>query len=74
MPDNTLGDFDDHGELARTIDADLAASHAVLEGFAALGISLADVTAQLEDEGVASFSKSFDDLLATLGTKASSLG
>jgi transaldolase len=74
MPENTLVDFDDHGVLARTVDADLASAHAVLDGFAALGLSLADVTAVLEDEGVASFSKSFDDLLETLRAKASSLG
>ena len=74
MPENTLSDFDDHGTVARTVDADLAAAHAVLEAFASVGVSLVDVTDQLEDEGVASFSKSFDDLLEVLTTKASSLG
>lgn len=73
IPEATLDDFDDHGTLARTIDADLPGAHAVLNQFAALGLSLADVTAQLEDEGVASFSKSFDDLLESLTEKAKSL-
>lgn len=73
IPEKTLDDFDDHGSLARTVDADLAGAHAVLKGFAALGLSLSDVTKQLEDEGVASFSKSFDDLLETLTEKAKSL-
>jgi hypothetical protein len=45
----------------------------VLDGIAALGVDLADITATLELEGVASFSKSFDDLLATLAEKATTL-
>jgi transaldolase len=73
IPEKTLDDFDDHGTLQRTIDADLPGAHAVLAAFAKLGISLADVTAQLEDEGVASFSKSFDDLLESLEAKAKTL-
>jgi transaldolase len=73
IPEKTLDDFDDHGTVARTIDADLAGAHAVLNGFASLGLSLSEVTSQLEDEGVASFSKSFDDLLESLTEKAKTL-
>lgn len=73
IPEKTLDDFDDHGTVNRTVDADLAGAHAILAKFAELGISLADVTRQLEDEGVASFSKSFDDLLETLEEKAKTL-
>lgn len=73
MPDATLDHFDDHGTLARTVDADLAGAHAVLDSLAAVGVDLADVTATLEDEGVASFSKSFDDLLESLSAKAADL-
>ena len=32
------------------------------------------VTQQLEDEGVAAFEKSFDELLGALGAKAATLG
>lgn len=70
MPETTLADVEDHGTLARTVDADLPGAHAVLEALAAVGVDLADVTRTLEDEGVASFSASFDDLLASLETKA----
>ncbi len=73
IPDSTLADFEDHGTLARTIDADLADAHAVIDGLAAVGVDLVDVTTKLEVEGVASFSASFDDLLATLAEKAASL-
>ena len=73
IPDATLADFEDHGTVARTLDVDLDGAAATLAAFDAAGCSLADVTRQLEDEGVASFSKSFDDLLAALREKASSL-
>jgi transaldolase len=38
-----------------------------------VGIDMADVSAQLEREGVDSFIKSFDELIAALETKASEL-
>lgn len=70
MPDQTLDAFEDHGTLARTVDADLAAAHKVLDDLAAVGVDLDDVTRTLEEEGVAAFSKSYDELLASLGDKA----
>ncbi len=73
MPEKTLDDFDDHGTVARTVDADFGAAHAVLDGLAAVGVDIADITQTLEDEGVASFSKSFDDLLDALTAKADDL-
>jgi transaldolase len=39
-----------------------------------VGVDLDDVGRRLEDEGVAAFEKSFDELLATLGAKAEELG
>jgi transaldolase len=73
LPDGTLAAFDDHGTLARTVDADPDGARATVAALAALGIDLEDVAAILEDEGVASFSKSFDELLATLSAKAETL-
>jgi transaldolase len=73
LPDTTLTAFEDHGTLARTVDADPDAAHAVVAALAELGIDLEDVAATLEDEGVAAFSKSFDELLATLSAKAEQL-
>ena len=72
MPDNTLVAFDDHGTLARTVDADLPAAHALWEAVGKL-VDLDDVAEVLEREGVASFMKSFDDLLEVLDTKSKSL-
>ena len=70
MPDATLDDFADHGTVDRTIDTELDDADAVLAGLAEVGVDLADVTRVLEEEGVASFSKSFDELIASLGAKA----
>ena len=73
MPDATLEAFEDHGTLARTIDADPAGAKAVLDGRRAVGVDLEDVGRRLEDEGVAAFEKAFDELLGTLGDKAEQL-
>jgi len=73
LPDATLEAFADHGTVARTIDLDGVASQNVLDHLQTFGISLADVAATLEREGLASFAQSFDDLLVELETKAASL-
>lgn len=74
LPDGTLEAFEDHGTLARTVDADLDGARAVMAGLAAVGVDIDDVTRQLENEGVAAFEKSFDELLTALATKAEALG
>jgi transaldolase len=73
MPDNTLADFDDHGTVARTVDADPDGAQRVLDQLAEVGVDIDDVTDVLENEGVASFSKSFDELLGSLEAKAETL-
>ena len=74
MPEATLAAFEQEGTVARTADADLAGARATIEALAAIGISLTEVTEQLEAEGVASFVASFEDLLGSLEAKAASLG
>jgi transaldolase len=69
MPDNTLVAVLDHGRIDRTIDADPARARGVLDALAGVGVDLDDVTRTLEEEGVASFSKSFHELLSTLDAK-----
>jgi transaldolase len=69
LPDATIEAFADHGHLARRVDADLDQSHAAWSGLTAVGIDLDDVGDKLEREGVASFEKSFDELLGALETK-----
>ncbi len=70
LPDATLVAFEDHGTLARTIDADQDWAKDVVNGLGALGIDLEDVARKLEAEGVTAFAKSFDEVLDSLGTRA----
>jgi transaldolase len=73
LPDATIEAFADHGTLARRVDADVDQAEAVWKGLAGVGVDMDDVAATLESEGVASFQKSFDELLDALGQKASEL-
>lgn len=73
LPDATLEAFEHHGTVESTLAASVDEAAEVLDRIAAVGVDLEAVTAQLEDEGVAAFSKSFDELLAVLGDKAEDL-
>jgi len=73
MPPNTLEAYRDHGVTARTVDADVAAADATLAELEALGIKLDAVTDKLLAEGLASFQKSFDTLIAGIEQKTAAL-
>ena len=74
LPDATLDAFVDHGTVARRVDADVADAEARVGEAAEVGVDMDDVADQLEREGVASFATAFDELIAALEEKASSLG
>jgi transaldolase len=74
MPPATIDAFRDHGEVARTVDHDLAAAERTIAELAGAGIPLDEVTDKLLVDGVASFQKSFDSLIAGLERKARALG
>ena len=73
LPDPTIEAFADHGVVSRTIDDGVDAAKALLDEIAAVGVDIDDVTRVLEEEGVASFSKSFDELMQALHDKAQAL-
>jgi transaldolase len=73
MPRPTIAAFLDHGTVARTVDRDVSAAYKTMEDLAAAGIDIDAVTAQLEDEGIASFAKSYDSLLQGVAMKRSQL-
>lgn len=73
LPDSTIEAFVDHGNLARTVDDEVEAAEVVWASLAAVGVDMDDVAEQLEREGVASFQKSFTELIDALDTKASEL-
>ena len=70
LPDPTVVAFADHGTVRRTIDLDPDGAKATWDAIARVGVDLDDVAALLERDGVSSFRKSFDDLLAALAAKA----
>jgi transaldolase len=73
MPESTIEAFEDHGRIARTIDVGVDESRAVMSALAAVGVDMGDVGRVLEEEGVASFAKSYDELIETLREKADRL-
>jgi transaldolase len=66
MPPATLAAFNDHGRVEARIRHDVAGARAVFARLSALGVAIDTLIDQLEGEGVKSFAKSYDDLLATL--------
>ncbi len=69
MPEQTLRAFADHGEVAPTLDIDLAGPEQVLAELARSGINLDGVTTELEREGVQSFCDSYRQLLGCIESK-----
>jgi transaldolase len=74
MPPGVITAFQDHGNVARTVDAGVDEAREQLAALASAGISMQSVTDTLLTEGLASFQKSFDTLLAGLETKLHALG
>jgi len=73
MPPATIAAFADHGVVDRTVDRRIAAAEGLLKEIEAAGISLREVTDKLLADGIASFQKSFDELIAGLESKVGSL-
>jgi len=73
LPDATITAFLDHGTVARTVDAGVDEAEADWTSLGDVGVAMTDVARTLEDEGVASFSKSFDELIGSLAAKAEEL-
>ena len=73
LPEPTLEAFADHGTVRRRVDADVDQSEATWASLAATGVDMDDVADQLEREGVDSFMKAFDELIAALEAKAAEL-
>lgn len=70
MPPATIVAYKDHGAPAVRIDHDVAGAHRTIDGLATLGVDFPGVLAQLEADGVASFTKSYETLLAVVEKRA----
>lgn len=73
LPDATLSAFAHHGNVSRTIDGNISEAHQIWEQLHSLGVDMTAVSTKLEQEGVSSFIKSFQELLDALRDKAASL-
>jgi transaldolase len=73
MPPQTIDAFRDHGRVAPTLEEGLDDALETLDRLASAGIDLRQVTEELQDEGVAAFAKSFDELTAALAEKREAL-
>jgi len=73
MPPATIDAFRDHGTVEKTVDKKVAAAEGLLKEVEAAGISVKEVTDKLLADGIASFQKSFDELIAGLEAKVGSL-
>jgi transaldolase len=73
MPDNTLKALADHGEIGAVLPPDGGDCEKVLTQFVAAGIDIDALADQLREEGAKSFVKSWNDLLAVIGSRSSAL-
>jgi transaldolase len=74
MPPQTIEAFRDHGIVKRTVDAGVDESERDIQALESNGISMRSVTDKLLVDGLASFQKSFDTLVAGLQQKTKALG
>jgi len=69
LPLETLLAYRDHGQPQSRLLERMDHAHAVLEQLPKLGVDLAAVTQQLEDEGVTKFNQPFDKLMQAVQSK-----
>jgi len=73
MPEQTLKALADHGELGDILPADGGDCEEVLAEFAKAGIDIDALANRLQDEGAASFVKSWDELMIVIASKSAAL-
>jgi transaldolase len=73
MPDETIEAFQDHGEVAPTLEQGIDEAKRVFEQIEQVGVDYADVTDTLEREGVEKFADSFAELLEGIRAKSGEL-
>ena len=73
MPEETIQAFQDHGNVAPTLEQGIDDAKRLFDDLAQAGIDYDDVTATLEREGVEKFAESFRELLDGIRAKRSQL-
>jgi transaldolase len=70
MPDSTLKAFAQHGEIDMTLAPDGGDCETLLAAFAKAGIDIDALAKRLQEEGAATFDKSWNDLMACIESKS----
>lgn len=70
MPEGTLKAFADHGEIGPLLPSDGGDCESVLARFANAGVDIDALAARLQDEGAASFVKSWNELIEVIASKS----
>ena len=73
MPEGTLKAFADHGELSGMLSADGGDCEATIAAFGKAGIDVDALGSKLQEEGAASFAKSWNDLMTVIASKSAVL-
>jgi transaldolase len=73
MPEETLLDFADHGEIGALLPANGGDADATLAHFTEAGVDVGALAAQLQKEGAEAFVNSWNELMACIGDKAERL-
>ena len=73
MPEETIEAYQDHGRPAPRLEQGLDGARKLLDELARAGVDYEDLTETLEREGVEKFSTAFDELIAALHQKQTSL-
>ncbi|PKY12116.1 transaldolase [Acidithiobacillus marinus] len=67
LPDETLNKLRDHGQIANRIMEGMDAARTTMNQLESLGIHMDQIAAQLQEEGLAAFAKSFEEMLSEVG-------
>ena len=73
IPEGTLKALADHGELGDTLSPDGGDAEEVLVQFVKTGIDVDALAARLQEEGAASFVKSWNELLEVIASRRAAL-
>jgi transaldolase len=73
MPEDTLLDFADHGEVSNLLPADGGDADVTLARIAQAGVDIGALAAQLQKEGTDAFVQSWNELMAVLAEKSERL-
>ncbi len=69
IPPATLQSFIDHGTVSPSLEEGVEAAEAHLERLLGMGVDLASITDDLQEEGVSAFARSFDALMNAIALK-----